>query len=87
MANKQDAIKALKAKFPEMELTNAKAEDITEFVLSYQAESAVNDGRSVFGDHCFKKKTYAARECNNPQTGGKVQVPAKTKVVYKNFSA
>ncbi len=31
----------------------------------------------------FRKANRAARECRNPQTGGKIQVPAKTVLTFK----
>ena len=83
MAKKTDVIAAVADEF---DMTKKDAESVAGYVLDAVYDMALEDGACAFGNHKFIKKTTAARKGRNPQTGESLDIPAKTKVVYKRLN-
>jgi len=66
--------------------TKIEAEKMFSFVLDFMYDSALKDGKCVFGPHQMVRKEYKARNGVNPQTGEQISIPAKTKVGYKRLN-
>ena len=81
MAGVKEVAAKVKAEFG---TTTAVADDITKFVLATILELAAEESVIIKGFGTFSIKESAARTCRNPQTGGSVAVPAKTKLALKS---
>ena len=80
MAGVKEVVAKVRAEFG---TTTGQAEDITKFVLATIQELAVEEAVVIKGFGTFSYKESAARTCRNPQTGGQIAVPAKTKLALK----
>lgn len=66
--------------------TKVEAEKIAMFVLGACFDAALADGKVRVGPHRFERVERAKRKGRNPQTGEEIEIPARTKVTYRNLS-
>ncbi len=74
--------KAVKAVSTAFDIPKDVADDIIQFVLDFQVTTAMENGRSVYREHKFRKVLRKERTGRNPQTGEKLMIPEKTVVIY-----
>lgn len=84
--NKQELIKAVATKHPELTLKAITA--LVEDVLATVSASLLKgDKVSLYGFGIFETRERKARECRNPQTGEKMKVGAKKAITFKPAKA
>lgn len=84
--NKQELIKAVAAKHPELTLKAVTA--LVEDVLATVSASLLKEDKvSLYGFGIFETRERKARECRNPQTGEKMKVGAKKAIAFKPAKA
>lgn len=83
MVTKKDITAAFAQKFG---VTKVLAEEMVRSALDLMHDSALESEAAVFGPHKMMLKTTAARAGRNPQTGEHIDIPQKSKVVYKRMN-
>ena len=81
--NKVELVEKVASEFG---MTKAEAEKCAMFVLESCFQAALTDGKVRVGSHRFERVERARRKGRNPQTGEEIEIPARTKVTYRNLS-
>ena len=83
MATKKSISAAFASKFG---VTKVQAEEMVQSALDLMYDSVTETESAVFGPHKMYLKTTAARVGRNPSTGEQINIPAKSRVMYKRMN-
>ena len=87
MNNESSLAKALAAEFPELKLSQKKADEMIDFMQRWIVETAAREGSVKLHQYGkFEVKQVAERMGRNPKTGESIKIAARKKISFKPYT-